>query len=237
MLKISLASERYDRVQAIFDGRVRIEGCDVTAVPLRAEEAFHRAFNGADFDVTELSASSYMMTLSRGEAPYVAVPVFLSKVFRHSAIYIRTDRGIQAPQDLVGKRIRHARIPDDRLPVGARHSRGRVRRAAARHHMVHRRPGRAGPARAIAAFRRQVGVHHPDRVRPDAVRHARCRRARRDHLRPRAELLPAESPGRTPVREFPRRRGAVFPQDRHLPDHASARHPPHAARPEPLARA
>jgi 4,5-dihydroxyphthalate decarboxylase len=45
MLKISLASERYDRVQAIFDGRVRIEGCDVTAVPLHAEEAFHRAFN------------------------------------------------------------------------------------------------------------------------------------------------------------------------------------------------
>jgi 4,5-dihydroxyphthalate decarboxylase len=105
MLKISLASERYDRVQPIFDGRVRIEGCDVTAVPLHAEEAFHRAFNGADFDVTELSASSYMMTLSRGEAPYVAVPVFLSKVFRHSAIYIRTDRGIEAPKDLLGKRI------------------------------------------------------------------------------------------------------------------------------------
>jgi 4,5-dihydroxyphthalate decarboxylase len=105
MLKISLASERYDRVQAIFDGRVRIEGCDVTAVPLRAEEAFHRAFNGADFDVTEISGSSYMMTLSRGDAPYVAVPVFLSKVFRHSAIYIRTDRGIATPQDLVGKKI------------------------------------------------------------------------------------------------------------------------------------
>jgi len=105
MLSISLASERYDRVQAIFDGRVRIEGCDVTAVPLRAEEAFHRAFNGEDFDVTELSASSYMMTLSRGEAPYVAVPVFLSKMFRHSAIYIRTDRGIRTPQDLAGRKI------------------------------------------------------------------------------------------------------------------------------------
>jgi 4,5-dihydroxyphthalate decarboxylase len=105
MLKISLASERYDRVQAIFDGRVRIEGCEVTAVPLRAEEAFHRAFNGEDFDVTEISGSSYMMMLSRGEAPYVAVPVFLSKVFRHSAIYIRTDRGIATPQDLISKKI------------------------------------------------------------------------------------------------------------------------------------
>lgn len=104
-LKISLACERYDRVQAIFDGRVRIEGCEVNAVTLSAEECFHRAFNGAEFDVTELSASSTMMTTARDECPYVAIPAFVSKVFRHSAIYIRTDRGIREPKDLVGKRI------------------------------------------------------------------------------------------------------------------------------------
>lgn len=104
-LKISLACERYDRVQPIFDGRVPIEGCAVTAVPLMAEECFHRAFNGAEFDVTEISGSSYMMTLSRGESPYIAIPAFVSKYFRHSAIYIRTDRGIKSPQDLAGKRI------------------------------------------------------------------------------------------------------------------------------------
>jgi 4,5-dihydroxyphthalate decarboxylase len=104
-LRISLACERYDRVQAIFDGRVRIEGCDVTSVPLTAEECFHRAFNGAEFDVTEISGSSYMMTLSRGESPYVAIPAFVSKYFRHSAIYMRSDRGIKVPQDLVGKRV------------------------------------------------------------------------------------------------------------------------------------
>jgi 4,5-dihydroxyphthalate decarboxylase len=104
-LKISMACERYDRVQAILDGRVPIEGCDINAFPLRAEETFHRAFNGAEFDVTEISASSYMMTLARGEAQYVAVPAFLSRMFRHSAIYIRTDRGIEKPQDLVGKKI------------------------------------------------------------------------------------------------------------------------------------
>ncbi len=104
-LRISLACERYDRVQAIFDGRVRIEGCEVTAVPLSAEEAFHRAFNGAEFDVTEISCSSYMMTLARGENAYVAAPAFVSKAFRHSAIYVRADRGIATPQDLVGKRI------------------------------------------------------------------------------------------------------------------------------------
>ena len=104
-LKISLACERYDRVQAIFDARVPIEGCEVNCFPMVAEECFHRAFNGAEFDVTEISASSYLMTLSRGESPYLAVPAFVSKYFRHSAIYIRSDRGIRTPQDLVGKRI------------------------------------------------------------------------------------------------------------------------------------
>lgn len=104
-LKISLACERYDRAAAIFDGRVGIEGCALTSVALHAEEAFHRAFNGAEFDVTELSASSYMMTLSRDESPYVAVPAFVSKCFRHSSIYIRSDCGLKSPQDLVGKKI------------------------------------------------------------------------------------------------------------------------------------
>ncbi len=105
MLKLSLACERYDRVQAIFDGRVKIEGCEVNCVQLSAEEAFHRAFNGEEFDITEISGSSYMMTLARGESPYVAIPAFVSKVFRHSAIYIRGDRGINTPKDLIGKRI------------------------------------------------------------------------------------------------------------------------------------
>jgi 4,5-dihydroxyphthalate decarboxylase len=104
-LQISLACERYDRVQALFDGRVRIEGCEVNCVALSAEEAFHRAWNGAEFDVTELSGSTYMMTTARNECPYVAIPAFVSKYFRHSAIYIRNDRGIRAPRDLIGKRI------------------------------------------------------------------------------------------------------------------------------------
>ncbi|MFN0301258.1 MAG: PhnD/SsuA/transferrin family substrate-binding protein [Burkholderiales bacterium] len=104
-LRISLACERYDRVQAIFDGRVRIEGCEVNCVPLSAEEAFHRAWNGAEFDVTELSCSTYMMTAARNECPYIAIPAFVSKYFRHSAIYIRNDRGIHSPRDLIGKRI------------------------------------------------------------------------------------------------------------------------------------
>ncbi len=91
--------------RAVLDGRVGIEGCDVTAIALDPEEAFHRAFKGAEFDVTELSMSSHMMTTSRGVAAYVGVPAFVSRVFRHSSIYIRTDRGIRGPADLRGKRV------------------------------------------------------------------------------------------------------------------------------------
>jgi 4,5-dihydroxyphthalate decarboxylase len=104
-LPLSLAVCDYDRTRAIFDGRAPIEGCQVMAVALEPEEAFHRAFKFQEFDVTEISMSSYLMTVARGQAHYVAVPAFVSRLFRHSGIYIRTDRGIAAPQDLKGKTI------------------------------------------------------------------------------------------------------------------------------------
>ncbi len=93
-LKISLACGNYDRTQAILSGRVPIEGCDVTLVPLEPEEAFHRAFRYEEFDVTEISMSSHMMTVARGDNAYIGIPAFISRVFRQSGIYIRTDRGI-----------------------------------------------------------------------------------------------------------------------------------------------
>ena len=104
-VQLSLAVCDYDRTRAIFDGRAPIEGCDVTAVALEPEESFHRAFKFQEFDVTEVSMSSYLMTTSRGEAHYVAIPAFVSRLFRHSGIYIRSDRGISRPGDLKGKRI------------------------------------------------------------------------------------------------------------------------------------
>lgn len=104
-LPLSLSVCDYDRTRAIFDGRAPIEGCDVTAVSLEPEESFHRAFKFAEFDVSEISMSSYTMTTARGDAHYVAVPVFVSRLFRHSSIYIRTDRGITRPQDLKGRII------------------------------------------------------------------------------------------------------------------------------------
>jgi 4,5-dihydroxyphthalate decarboxylase len=104
-LPLVVATGNYDRVRAIIDGRVAIEGCDVNYITLEPEETFFRAFGAREFDVTELSLSSYMVATSRGTCPYKAIPVFPSRMFRHSAIYIRTDRGIARPEDLKGKRI------------------------------------------------------------------------------------------------------------------------------------
>ncbi len=105
MLELSLAVGNYDRTRAIFDGRVAIEGCRVHAVALEPEEASHRAFRHQDFDVSELSLGSHMVATARGTSTYVGIPAFVSRLFRHSAIYIRTDRGISGPADLRGKVI------------------------------------------------------------------------------------------------------------------------------------
>jgi 4,5-dihydroxyphthalate decarboxylase len=94
-----------DKVSAIFDGRVQIEGCRLTCFPVGPEEAFHRAFANQDFDITELSASSAILATARNQSRYYALPIFISRVFRHSAFYIRTDRGIRSPEDLRGKLI------------------------------------------------------------------------------------------------------------------------------------
>jgi len=104
-LTISLACCDYDRTRAIFDGRVGVEGCEVIGTAIEPEEAFHRAFKYREFDVSELSLSSYTLQVSRGENAYVAIPAFVSRLFRHSGIYIRSDRGIKRPQDLKGKTL------------------------------------------------------------------------------------------------------------------------------------
>lgn len=104
-LTISLACCDYDRTHALFDGRVQVEGCEIVGVPMSPEEAFHRAFKYQEFDVTELSMSSYMNVQSRGGSPYIGIPAFVSRLFRHSSIYVRKDAGISKPEDLKGKTI------------------------------------------------------------------------------------------------------------------------------------
>ncbi len=107
-LPLTVACWDYDRTRALMDGRVAIEGCDITYLPLPVEETFFRAFKYSEFDVCELSFSTYTRSLARERDEgipfgYRALPVFVSRMFRHSGIYIRTDRGIRSPADLKGK--------------------------------------------------------------------------------------------------------------------------------------
>ena len=105
LLPLTMTFWDYDRVRALADGRVRIEGCDAVHFELDIHDIFFRAIRNREFDVTELSFSSYMMMVDRGDPPYVAIPVFLSRMWRYSAIYIRTDRGIEGPEDLKGREV------------------------------------------------------------------------------------------------------------------------------------
>jgi len=104
-LQLSIAVGDYDRVRPLVDGTVQIDGVDPVFMLLEPEEIFFRAFRHADFDLCELSMSSFTVKAAAGDCPYVGVPVFPSRAFRHNSIYIRTDRGIARPEDLKGRRI------------------------------------------------------------------------------------------------------------------------------------
>jgi 4,5-dihydroxyphthalate decarboxylase len=104
-LKLTMACGRYDRTQPLLDGRVEPEGVDLTFIPLRPGETFWRMLNHAEFDCSEMSLSSYTILRSEGDTRFIAIPVFPSRVFRHSAVYLRADSKIGSPQDLKGKRI------------------------------------------------------------------------------------------------------------------------------------
>lgn len=114
-VRLNLACTDYDRTRRLFDGNVGIDGCEVYPVAMSPEEAFHRSFKFQEFDVSELSMSSYMTQVSRAGRPFVAIPVFLSRMFRHSSIYILTDKGIKSPADLKGKIVG---IPEYQMTVG-----------------------------------------------------------------------------------------------------------------------
>jgi 4,5-dihydroxyphthalate decarboxylase len=103
--EITLACQDYDRTRALLDGRTVPEGVKLTYLPLTAEETFFRMMRHREFDVAELSLSSYVLSLDDPDPPFVAIPVFPSRSFRHSGIYVRRDGNIREPSDLVGRRV------------------------------------------------------------------------------------------------------------------------------------
>src|SRR5437588_5353972 len=103
-LRLTLACGPYDRTQALRDGSIRPEGIELTYVSLQPAEIFWRMLQFKEFDVSEMSLSNFTTLVSSGAAPFVAIPVFPSRVFRHGYFFINTTKGIAQPADLKGKR-------------------------------------------------------------------------------------------------------------------------------------
>jgi 4,5-dihydroxyphthalate decarboxylase len=101
-LQLTLATSDYDHVRDLTNGVVRAEGIALNAFVLPIEEIFYRFIHHQEWDVSEVSFAKYIALTSQGAAPMVGIPVFPSRVFRHSAIYVRTDRNIRTPKDLEG---------------------------------------------------------------------------------------------------------------------------------------
>jgi len=104
-LRLTFACWNYDRTRALLEERVPIDGIELTYLNLVVEETFFRMLRHREFDAAEMSLSSYTLSLFRDNPPFIAIPVFPSRYFRHSCIYVNANSGIHEPKDLIGKRI------------------------------------------------------------------------------------------------------------------------------------
>lgn len=104
-LDLTLACWNYDRTRALAEGRVQPDGIDLRYLNYLVEETFFRQARFQEFDASEMSFSSYVVSLFRDPKPFIAIPVFPSRYFRHSCIYVNANSGIRKPKDLIGKKI------------------------------------------------------------------------------------------------------------------------------------
>ena len=104
-LALTAALSEYDRTNPLRTGDIRPDGIDLRVLALPTAEIFYRMCHYQEFDASEMSMSAHTYLLGRGESPFVGMPVFLSRAFRHNAIYVNAEAGIEKPEDLNGKRI------------------------------------------------------------------------------------------------------------------------------------
>lgn len=114
-LPLTMAAVDYDRFRALRDGRVVVEGIDLEIIPLDVEEIFYRQVKYAEFDISEMSLSTYVLSLDRPTFPYIAIPVFPSRYFRHQTMFVSDASGIRAPEDLIGRRVG---VPEYQITAG-----------------------------------------------------------------------------------------------------------------------
>ncbi len=226
-LNLTFACWNYDRTRALADGSVGADGIDLNYLDMPVEETFFRMARHREFDVAEMSFSSYCVSLNRPERPFVALPIYPSRFFRHSCIYVNANSGISEPKDLIGKRIAS---PEYQMtaPVW-------IRGILPDHYgvpvdsvsLLLRRRGRKP-----AASRSSSSTCRPISNCSRSARRRRCRKCSRDGE------IDALYTARMPSSSFTRGdgRGRLFEnyaeveralaRDRHLPDHARDRDAP-----------
>lgn len=104
-VRVTVATKNYDRINPLIDGRVEAEGIDLNFVVVPVEETFYRQARFQEFDVSEMSLSTYVLMCQRADPEYIAIPVFPSRYFRHQTMFVHSASGVTSPEKLVGKRI------------------------------------------------------------------------------------------------------------------------------------
>ena len=104
-LRLTLACWDYDRTRALMDGTVTAEGIELLYLNQPVEETFFRMLRYREYDAAEMSLSSYVASLQKADPPFIAIPAFPSRFFRHSCIFVSAKSGIRRPEDLKGKRV------------------------------------------------------------------------------------------------------------------------------------
>ncbi len=235
-LALTLACGDYDRTRALADGRVTVEGADLRVLTLGPEEIFFRMVRFEEFDVAELSLSTYVLTAQR-DAPFVAIPVFPSRAFRHSGIYIHSEAGIGSPHDLVGRRVG---VAEYQLTANVW-----IRGILAEFHDVP-----VGSVRYVTGGLHQSGRREKAAIPtlPEGVEITGCPEGRTladmlvtgeiDALyTPRVPrpYLAGDPAGAAALPGCARGRGELLPPDADLPDHARRGHPAGGVPAQPLA--
>lgn len=104
-LRLSLGCWNYDRTRGLLEGRIQPDGIDLNYLNMPVEETFFRMLRYQEFDCAEMSLSSYAVSLFKDKKHFIAIPIFPSRFFRHSCIYVNTKAGIKEPKDLIGKKV------------------------------------------------------------------------------------------------------------------------------------
>lgn len=104
-IRLTMGFTDYDHVRDLFTGRVKAEGIDLTCLRMEVEESFLRFLKFQEWDVSEMSLGMACSAIARGNAPFIILPVFPSRVFRLSGVYVRAGGKIAKPEDLAGKRV------------------------------------------------------------------------------------------------------------------------------------